>query len=324
MSPGRPQSIDSWTEYWRTGRGASCFEGSEVEVRLHRLWEDLVDELADGARVLDLATGNGTVAASCAAHGRARGLRLAIEGVDAAAIDPAKYVPDPGGLLQALSFRGNVRLEALPFEDAAFDAIVSQFGFEYADEEAAAAEAVRCLAPGGRLCFVLHALDGAVARDTALRLERLRGVLDENGALTLVLALARAAVTRDRAALAAGAARLPAAAQHVRRLAENPPADDAALFYAGEFLRLWARRHRYRPADLLRSAEDGWANARGVALRQRDMLKAARSATDMARLHERFARLGLTVADPGELTDARGARIGWLLRATRPAEQASP
>lgn len=319
MNGERAQSIDSWTEYWKSGRGASCFQGSDAEVRLNRLWEELVDDLADGARVLDLATGNGTVAACCAARGRACGIALKVDGVDAAAIDPPKYVTDPGGVLRAVRFHRNVRLEALPFEDAAFDAIVSQFGFEYASEEPAAAEVARCLAPGGRLRFVLHARDGGVARDTALRLERLQGVLADDGALALVLALGRAAAAGDRAALVAKSAKLPAAVEYVRGLAANPPRDDAALFYANEFLRLWSRRNRYRVSDLLRSAEDGWAMARGVVSRQEEMLRAARSAPDMAQLRARFTGLGLEIDEPRELTDARGVWIAWLLDASKPA-----
>ncbi|HEX2139126.1 MAG TPA: methyltransferase domain-containing protein [Woeseiaceae bacterium] len=317
MNGDRAPSIDAWTEYWKSGRGASCFEGSDVEVRLNRLWEQLVDELSEGARVLDLATGNGTVAACCAARGRARGIGLTIEGVDAAAIHPAKYVPDARGALRDVRFHGNVRLEALPFRAAAFEVIVSQFGFEYAAEEPAVAEVARCLAPGGRLRFVLHAREGVVAQDTALRLQRLRSVLADEGALTLVLALARAASTGDSATIAVKSAKLPAAAENVRRLGAHPPPDDAALFYTSEFLRLWARRERYHPSDLLRSIEDGWANARGVATRQEEMLKAARSASDISRLCARFAGLGLEVADPRQLRDARGAWIAWLLDANK-------
>lgn len=311
--------IDAWTEYWKSGRAASCFEGSDVEVRLNRLWDELVDELGDGARVLDLATGNGTVAACCAARARARGIRLVVEGVDAAAIDPPRYAADPGGLLHDVRFRGGVRLEELPFADSAFDGIVSQFGFEYAAEEQAAAEVARCLARGGRLRFVLHAREGAVARDTRVRLERLRSVSREDGALAVVRALARALAARDRASLAANSAKLQAAALQARRLSVNPPPEDAALFYSSEFLDLWAKRDRYRPQDLRRSIEEGWANALGVARRQEEMLAASRSAADLAGLRERFARLGLEVSEPGELRGARGLQIAWRLDAVKPA-----
>lgn len=312
-------SEDNWTDYWRSGRGASCFEGSAIEVRLTQVWDGFMDRLANGARVLDLATGNGTVARSCAARARHRGIRIRIDAVDAAAIDPPSVVADPHGLLRDITFHGGTRLEALPFDDAAFDGIVSQFGFEYADEKGASAEVVRCLAPAGRLLFLLHAREGAVARDSAARVERLRRAMAENGPLELVRSLARAAEAGDGATLARRSAQLPAAMQELRRLAEHPPQEDAALFYANEFLRLWADRARYRIQDVRRSIEEGWANAHGVARRQEEMLGAARSAEEMAELTARFVAAGLTAVDVRALTDERtGQQIGWQLNAERP------
>lgn len=310
---------DDWTDYWRSGRGASCFEGSAIEVSLTRLWDEFIDRLDNGARVLDLATGNGTVARSCAARARRRGIDIRIDAVDAAAIDPPRVLADPDGLFRSIAFHGGTRLEALPFADAGFDGIVSQFGFEYADEAGASAEAARCLAPGGQLRFLLHAREGAVARDSAIRAERLRRAMTAGGPLELVRDLSRASEAGDSATLARRSRELPAAMQELRRLAERPPADDAALFYSNEFLRLWADRARYRPQDVRRSIEDGWANADGVARRQEEMLRAARSAGDLARLEARFADAGLAVDEARALRDERdGRQIGWLLDARRP------
>lgn len=312
------QSIDAWTAYWQSGRCASCFEGSEAEVQLTSHWNSLVDELEDGARVLDLATGNGTVARSCAARARMRRISLRIDAVDAARIDPPARVADPERLLQGVSFRGGVLLESLPFPDKSFDAVLSQFGFEYADEALAAAEAARVLAPAGRLQLIVHALDGAVSHDIRRRLERLHSVLEDHGPVALVLALARAAEAGDVAALNRNAAYLPAAADLLRRLAARPPPDDAALFYSSEFLQLWARRERYRPADLRRSIEEGWKNATGVAVRQEEMLRVARSAEDARRICSRLIGAGLIADSPQPVCDARGAQIAWLIGARKP------
>jgi SAM-dependent methyltransferase len=319
MIADSPTSIDSWTAYWRSGRGASCFEGCDTELRLTQVWNEFVDMLADGARLLDLATGNGTVVRSCAARARARNVRLHIDAVDASEIDPPRHVADAEQLFRDVRFRGTTRLEALPFPDAAFDAVVSQFGFEYASEEQAAAEAVRVLAPGGRLRFIMHARDGAVSRDIGLRLERLRSALAEKGPIALVLALARAAEAGDAATLSRESAHLPAAVELTRRLAARPLPDDAALFYSREFLQLWERRPRYRPAALRRSLEEGWINANGVATRQAELLRVAASADDMARIGARLASAGLTADAMREIRDERrGVQIAWMLDARRP------
>jgi len=307
------QAIDSWTAYWRTGSGASCFVGSETEVHLTQVWNGFVDELADGARLLDLATGNGTVVRSCAARARVRNIRLHIEAVDAAEIDPPRHVADPEQFFRDVHFRGGIRLETLPFPDGTFDGVVSQFGFEYADEEQAAAEAVRVLAPGGRLRLIIHARDGAVSRDISTRLERLHSVLAENGPVSLVLTLARAAEAGDVATVSRRSSHLAAAIELSRRLADRPPPDDAALFYSREFLQLWARRERYLPSALRRSVEEGWANVSGVALRQEQLLRAARSAEDMARIGARFAAADLVLDAAREIHDRRGVQIAWML-----------
>lgn len=312
------QAIDSWTAYWRTGSSASCFQGSDTEVRLTQVWNEFIDELPDGARLLDLATGNGTVVRSCAARARARSIGLHIEAVDAAEIDPPRHVADPEQFFRDVHFRSGIRLETLPFPDGAFDGVVSQFGFEYANEEQAAAEAVRVLAPGGRLRLIIHARDGAVSGDIGRRLERLRSVLAENGPVTLVLSLARAAEAGDVATLSRKSADLAAAAKLVRRLADRPPPDDAALFYSREFLQLWARRDRYWPAALRRSVEEGWANANGVAVRQEQLLRVARSAEDIARIGARFTAAGLILDAVREIRDRRGVQIAWMIDSRKP------
>lgn len=321
MTDGNAQSIDAWTAYWRTGRGASCFDGSDMEVRLTHLWNEFADLLPDRARLLDLATGNGTVARICAARARSRRITLQIDAVDAAAIDPDKYARPTALNLREIRFHAGVRLESLPFADESFDGVVSQFGFEYADEAAAASEAVRVLAPGGRLRLVIHARDGAISQDIGRRLERLRGVLAEKGPAALVLALARAAEAGDDAAVKRESEHLAGAAARVRQLSLDPPPEDAALFYAREFLELWLLRGRYRRPDLRRSVEDGWMNAKGVAIRQEQMLEVARSSEQMAALSARLTALGLTVDQAFAIRDQRrGVQIAWLLTARKPVK----
>jgi SAM-dependent methyltransferase len=320
MAVDSSQAMSAWTAFWRTGSGASCFEGSETELRLTRVWNEFVDGCADGARILDLATGNGTAARCCAARARERKIRLHIDAVDAAEIDPPKYAADPEQYFRDVCFRGGVRLEALPFPDGTFDGIVSQFGFEYADEVRAAGEAVRNLAQGGRLRLIMHARDGAVSRDIGLRVERLRSVLAERGPVALVLALARAAERGDVATLNKQGVYLAEAAEQVRELAIRPPPDDAALFYSREFLKLWTQRDRYWPSDLRRSLEDGWNNAKGVAIRQEQMLRAARSGEDMERLGARFAAADLILDGVRPVRDERRCvQVAWMMDAHKPA-----
>jgi SAM-dependent methyltransferase len=96
-----------------------------------------------GSRILDVATGPGYAAAAAA------GLGASVVGVDAA---PA-MVELAGRLHPTVEFRV-AQAEALPFEDDAFDAVVSNFVVPHLSRpERAVAELVRVLHGGGRLAL---------------------------------------------------------------------------------------------------------------------------------------------------------------------------
>jgi SAM-dependent methyltransferase len=85
--------------------------------------------------------------------------------VDLADIDPPAFVTRHAEALAAIAFHGCTDAAALPFGDGGFGAVISQYGVEYSNLERALPEAVRMLAPGGRVRLVVHAADGAVAAD---------------------------------------------------------------------------------------------------------------------------------------------------------------
>jgi len=314
MTGHNAQENKFWTEYWQTGAPVSCVASPEMEAHLTFLWDEFVDGLADGSRILDLATGNGIVALNCKSRARTRKIHLQVDAVDAADINPKICVKDKGQLYREVSFFGGIQLEDLPFADDCFSGVVSQFGFEYADEGRAVAEISRVLMPGGQLRLIIHAQDGAVSRDIGKRLERLKSVLAENGPVSLVLELARAAEVGDSRTLERKSKHIPTAIELNRRLADNPLPDDTALFYATEFLTLWAQRSRYRPADLRRSIEQGWFNASGTAVRQAQMLRAARSEHDIGRIRERFETIGLTIDTVSPVHDShRNIQNSWMV-----------
>ncbi|MBD0270473.1 MAG: methyltransferase domain-containing protein [Acetobacteraceae bacterium] len=96
-----------------------------------------------GQRVLDVACGPGRVAA-----------RASERGATATGVDLAPgMVALARGLHPHVAFR-EAGVEALPFDDGAFDALVCSFGLgHFPDPELAVAECSRVVAPGGRLAF---------------------------------------------------------------------------------------------------------------------------------------------------------------------------
>jgi SAM-dependent methyltransferase len=98
-----------------------------------------------GTRVLDVATGPGYVAAQAAGRG------AAVVGVDVARamVELARRL-HPG-----VEFR-QTDAQALPFEDASFDAVVGNFAILHLGRpEQAVAEFVRTLVPGGALALTV-------------------------------------------------------------------------------------------------------------------------------------------------------------------------
>ncbi len=119
-------------------------------------WLDTFATLQPGARVLDLCTGNGAIPRWLLGFdgGIDRGAR--VDAVDLAAIDPPwcrDLTPEQSARLQ---LRGGVSVEALPFDNATFDLVTSQYGIEYAQLELVFAEIARVSKPGARLQMLMH------------------------------------------------------------------------------------------------------------------------------------------------------------------------
>lgn len=170
----------AWDTYWQgTRENAAHKEGGVQEALLAEFWRDLLSEQLTenpNLRILDLACGNGAVTGFVGE------------------INPALRVNCCDYSLHALMelerrHPGNLPVVAdaarLPYTDASFDLVVSQYGVEYAGAEAIV-EAARLLAPGGTLALLVHVYEGAIYREC----ERNRNVVTAIRALD-ILALAQ-------------------------------------------------------------------------------------------------------------------------------------
>lgn len=166
-----------WDRYWHFDRIASCFDGagaSNYDGAIGDGWRTFFASLPDGTRILDLCTGNGAAALIAAESGR-----FEIVAVDQAAIDPPAFVTRHANEMAAIRFVPETNVEALPFPDGGFGAVISQYGIEYSRLEKSVPEALRMLAPRGALRFVVHAADGAVAADSAHHIAEADLLLDD-------------------------------------------------------------------------------------------------------------------------------------------------
>lgn len=129
---------------------AQTYEDYLVPHQFRPWTEDLLARAtpAPGERVLDVACGTGIVARVIA---QTRGQHATVTGLDLnpAMIEVARIAAEREGVAIAWHVGS---ADALPFPDAAFDLVVIQQGLQFfPDRPAAAREAFRVLAPGGRL-----------------------------------------------------------------------------------------------------------------------------------------------------------------------------
>ena len=171
-------SAEQWSEYWRKGT-ITTFHGRfgqnyDGKVRDH--WHAILDRLPKGARIVDLATGNGAIALLAAQHGRRHDKQFEITAVDYAEIDPPSLFSKTAFAedLGIIRFLSNTPIEATGLPDDAFDLAVSQFGLEYADADATVAEIARILKPqDAAFASMIHHADSAIVRQAREGVEQI-------------------------------------------------------------------------------------------------------------------------------------------------------
>lgn len=142
----------AWKNYWSSGLLHSCANtsGRNYAGAIGEFWRLRFSAMERGSRVLDLATGNGALPQLL--H-EVRGKECEIDAIDQAELAPGWSLPQEHAHIR---FHPSVSIESLPFADATFDAVVSQFGFEYAHREKAIAESLRVAGANAVMALVMH------------------------------------------------------------------------------------------------------------------------------------------------------------------------
>lgn len=266
---------DAWGAFWAQQPGGCLPQGQgSIGAIQEAVWRRFAAILPLGARVLDLATGDGRVMGWM--HGERADLEL--EGIDLAPALP----PPPAGTRS----RGGVAMEALPFADRVFEAVVSQFGFEYGQVAQAAAELARVLKPGGTVGLMLHRLDGPVVAHNRQRRSEIRWATERYD----IIGIVRSALGQAEG----GHSQLPstlayALQESVQRFGRTSPAweiSEAAR-------RILAQGPRRPPEELHAALDRLEEGARGEVARIDALERAAMVGADQASLDAIFAALSL-------------------------------
>lgn len=305
----------NWSDYWAQGALHSCvgsFKGNYGGA-IAAFWNEVFVGLKPGARVLDVATGNGALPALLMA---ARDANVTCEAIDLATIKP------PFAILsewrERLVFRSQIDSSALPYSDSKFDLCISQYGIEYAGL-GAAREVSRVLKPGGEIALVVHhihslpvriaqeearhgsfllAPDGLFACAAAM-LEPL-SVLGQPGGAERLRGNAKAERARNRFNQAMQALELRAASSGTPDLLHEQQAQIGELCRATPRLGMMAANLRLKA---IRAALDAHL------ARQVDLVSAAKTAEGLAQLVEACGCATTSV----EALHVDGALFGWAV-----------
>lgn len=160
MSQPQPPAVlphhDEAAAMWNAGGSAYDLVSFAISDALAHAAQRLA--AGPGDHVLDVATGTGWSARNVARSS------ASVVGVDIAAdlLAAARELSNTG---QSKIYFQQADAEALPFNDASFDGVISTFGVMFAANQAkAAAELARIVRPGGRLVVAAWTPGGAVEK----------------------------------------------------------------------------------------------------------------------------------------------------------------
>lgn len=324
---------EQWSRYWRSDSVTTFARqfNANYDGEFADFWFARFAKVPDRGSIVDLATGNGAIALLAAQFARDRAKRFSIAGIDYAEIDPAGALArhaELAPLLGDVEFRSGVRIEATGLTDGSVDLLTSQYGFEYAERDAAIEEALRVLAPGGRIALILHHDESRVVELARDGLAQVQFCLQKEELDKRVVALVKVV----------GDARDAAARQALKN---NPKAERLRQKLNASLARITERAKQYQDPEgfigvMVPRFTKVFGEYKDASMAQKlQFLRETRGAFDAFR--ERMADLGSAALSPqafdalvAQLERAgfeietrgpmryRGDLMGWALEARKP------
>lgn len=311
----------AWDRYWLAGQEQGTWGAAgEQDEALARFWLQWFDERSSGAQILDVGCGNGALIAIAEAVAERRGGTYQMTCIDrsaAAVEDLHRRHPD------ATCLASDAASISLP--DDCFDAVISQYGIEYAGE-AAAAEAARLLAPGGHIAFVIHCRDGGVFRECDAVRSALGTVLDSGlFDATVDLFEQHAQMRKGQGSQSAFYAADQRLAPTVKVLEQQIQQHGKAVAF-GSLYRIYSDlgymyRHMrgFEAADVIDWARRSEAELSAYAERMESMLQAALNEAGIERWCEVLRAGGIDCEPPQTLQMGDGDAVAaWVVKGQKP------
>jgi len=180
-SKNRLDDAEVWSMYWSGGHKHSCIasKASEDREALDSYWQQQAAILPEGAKVLDMACGNGAVSFAIAT---ARP-DLIIDAIDKSELSASLHQTSANK--NNLRFIDRTDILDLPESLSGYDLICSQFGIEYAGLELLPEILVSKLAPEGKISLLVHHQEGDLFRSTKRKVQE-HQLIEEHGLLHLL------------------------------------------------------------------------------------------------------------------------------------------
>ncbi len=305
----------AWTRYWQSGFQDTCFFADQA-FAVDQFWYDLFANLEPSSRIVDLATGNGSVALKAARFAREQKQEFDVSGVDYASIRPAKFSSVDAELLSSVRFISDTDIASLPFATSSTNCVTSQYGFEYAQLDQALAEATRILVPGGYAQFLMHAEGGAVHEASGARLRRAQYLLQKGQVIMLLTDLGKVVSAGSAPRLHKVQQRIESKVASLQRKFAAAPKDDLIWQVSHEALEILAATSGVSGPDI--AARVAFIRTEVMAYVQRlhAMRRASLSAPAMGDLCEQAKRLGCETSSYSPFF-VDGDQVGWAFYARK-------
>ena len=160
-------AIADWSSYWALGHLTSLPNAyaQNYEGEFEQFWAQSFRELASDAQVVDICSGNGSIALLCKTYSDRNHKNFAVTACDAASIKVRALTaqhPEFANQLNAITILSRTPLNRLDIPDHSIDLVTSQFGFEYTHWAESATIIARLIKRGGNFSMVSHRPDSTI------------------------------------------------------------------------------------------------------------------------------------------------------------------
>lgn len=311
---------EAWSDYWQTGSTERAMpDDNPGTSELAAFWDRHAGALAGqpGGRVLDLACGGGFVSRRLRAALAARQSERQLLALDLAEPAVRQLYDASEGTVKGVVADAS----KLPFASGSFDAVVSQFGLEYAGHDALVGAAA-LLAPSGQLVLLVHHADGSIAQSCHDNATVIGAALDTGllqGMMQLFTLLRRAGTRHSD--FQASEEALQRAVQATEALMKRGPACAAMpriqRLYQ-DVAQLYSRARAYEPAEALQWLQGTEEQLTRYLERMRGMVVAALSQDELAAISQGWVAQGLEIQEMDALL-VNDRPLAWQIRAVRSA-----